>query len=248
MASIRSQTVRTIHQQYAPVYSIGAGLTLILIGVWIGSLLFRTGYFTNVYTEALSVIATIAVLDRLSDWREERRLKLRLQREATSRDNSTALNAVDWLRAENWLTLDDGEKLLQGQKLARANLEDAYLYQGDLDGCNLYRANFKNADISQASLCDAFLNRANLAGVSAYGTDFRGAVLWDANLRNMRHIQTAIFDETTVLPDARPFRDEQGNILYDEQNRVLFNYYWTPGTDMTRFTNPDHQDFWYVDE
>ena len=116
----RQTEIRTIHHRFAQVYKIGGGLFLVLIGVWIGSLLFTEGYATNIYTEMLSIFVTILVLDRLNEWRNTQQLKRQLTREASSRDNSTALNAVDWLRAEKWLTIDDDSPLLMRAKLSRA--------------------------------------------------------------------------------------------------------------------------------
>lgn len=246
MSLTRTRLIREIHQQYGLFYNIGGGLALIITGIWIGSLIFGADYATNVYTEALSVIATIAVLDRLNDWREMRRRKATLIREAGSRDNSTALNAVDWLRAEGWLCRDDGETLLCAQKLSRANLKDAFLYEADLAGCNFYKANLRNADLSHAALRGAYFHRADLANASMYGTDLRGAALWQANLRGVRHLDKAIFDEKTVLPDSLALYDENGAVRVDDQERILFDKYWIPGTDMTRYTNPDHPEFWSV--
>jgi len=40
-----------------------------------------------------------------------------------------------------------------------------------------------------------------------------------------------------VLPDAQPIgKDNEGNPIYDK--------YWTPDTDMQRYTDPDHPEFW----
>lgn len=238
---------REIYRRYAPLYNIGGGLALILIGVWIGSLIFGSGYFTNVYTEALSVIATIAVLNRLSDWREMRQRKARLCREAYSRDNSTALNAIDWLRAEEWLCLEHAEHLLAGIKMSRANLENAYLYGADLHAVNFYKATLAKADLSQSDMGETYLHRANLSHASMFGTDLRGAVLWNANLRQVKHLDKATFDETTVLPDARPLQDDEGNTRYDDAGRVIFNKHWSPNIDMRRYTDPQHPDYWSVD-
>ncbi|MEL7433487.1 MAG: pentapeptide repeat-containing protein, partial [Chloroflexota bacterium] len=51
-------------------------------------------------------------------------------------------------------------------------------------------------------------------------------LLWNVNLSNANlknaDLTDAIFDET-ILPDKTV---------------------WTPDTDMTRFTNPEHPDFW----
>jgi hypothetical protein len=43
----------------------------------------------------------------------------------------------------------------------------------------------------------------------------------------------AQFDENTILPDAEFVVDNKS-----------FDKHWTPQTDMTRYTNPDHPDFW----
>lgn len=71
----RNDEIAAIHIQYADFYRIGGGLALIFIGVLIGAWLFGNnklalppdmlGYITNISTEALSVIATIVVIDRL---------------------------------------------------------------------------------------------------------------------------------------------------------------------------------------
>ena len=53
------------------------------------------------------------------------------------------------------------------------------------------------------------------------GTIFTGADLAGAQL------DSATYDEKTVLPDGT---------------------FWTAGTDMTRFTDPDHPAFWRSDD
>ena len=81
-----------------------------------------------------------------------------------------------------------------------------------------------------------------VAGAASVLLDCLAAVL-----RNVKHIDKAIFNEHTVLPDARPMRDETGDVLYDDQHRVLFDKHWTSDTDMTRYTDPNHVDYWHVD-
>ena len=59
-----------------------------------------------------------------------------------------------------------------------------------------------------------------------WSANLKGANLQQANLKNAR------LDEDTVLPDSKA---------------TLNNGYlskWTPDTDMSRFTNPEHPDFW----
>ncbi|MCB9457574.1 MAG: hypothetical protein H6671_16430 [Anaerolineaceae bacterium] len=102
----RWQEIRSIHHEYEFFYQIGGGLLLVLIGVWIGTNLFAlaedTGYFTNVYTEVLSIFVTVFILDRLAQRREDRNreidLREQLVRDASSLVNDVALNAIRQIR------------------------------------------------------------------------------------------------------------------------------------------------------
>ncbi len=240
----RQTEIRTIHRRFSQFYRIGGGLLLVLIGVWIGSLLFSDGYATNIYTEMLSIFVTILVLDRLNEWRNTQQLKKQLIREASSRDNSTALNAVDWLRSEKWLTVNDESPLLMGEKLSRASLENAYLYEANLQNTILYKCNLSHADLSKANMIDTFLHRATLDHTSLFNTDFRQAALGNVSLRSAKYIETAHFDERTILPDALPIKDESGQTIKNDIGHYVYDKYWTPDTDMTRYTDPTHPDFW----
>jgi hypothetical protein len=81
------------------------------------------------------------------------------------------------------------------------------------------------ADLGCVNLNDANLRTANLRGTNLQGADLSGANLQGA------HLTDAIFDEDTILPDA-------------EYDSGIYPSYWTPDTDMARFTDPDHPDFW----
>ena len=111
----------------------------------------------------------------------------------------------------------------------------SWLYDGSLRRAYLWCANLQGADLRGADLEQANLIRANLRGADLEwadldGTDLRWANLAEANLAwiNLRgaNLRGAEFDEHTTLP-----------------NRTK----WTPDTDMARFTNPDHPDFWRPD-
>lgn len=239
----RRTEIRMVQRRFTEFYKIGGGLLLVLVGVWIGSLLFTEGYSTNIYTEMLSIFVTILVIDRLNEWRNIQQLKKQLTREASSRDNSTALNAIDWLRAEKWLTIDD-DSLLMGTKLSRANLENAYLYEANLKNSNLYKCDLSHADLSRANMIDTFLHRAILDHTSLFNTDFRRAALGSVSLRGAKYIETARFDKQTILPDAVPLIDQDGKSIQNEVGHFVYDKYWTPGTDMTRYTDTTHPDFW----
>lgn len=67
----------------------------------------------------------------------------------------------------------------------------------------------------------ANLSFAKLQGANLNFTDLQGVDLSFANLQGAKDYPT--FDEETTLPDETK---------------------WTPGTDMTRFTDPEHPNFW----
>ena len=77
-----------------------------------------------------------------------------------------------------------------------------------------------------SNLQDAYLAYANL----------QNAILINANLRNAI-LENTEFNEKTVLPDAEA-------IGLDSEDNKIYSKYWTPETDMTRYTNPEHPDFW----
>lgn len=221
---------------------------MIVLGIGIGWLLFadKEGYATNIFTEVLGVAGTFFVLDYWVRRRDERKkveeLKTRLVHEAGSRVNAIAIQAVQALRHQRWLTVDDKEPLLKRANLTEANLEEANLVRADLEGANftvanlrgarLHWANLKEAllfgaDLNRASLQgadlhDASLTSANLQGADLVRAKLRGANLTNANLR-LAHLSDAEYSTETILPDGSQ---------------------WRLGTEMERFMNPNHPNFW----
>lgn len=223
------------------------------------------GYGINVFTSVVSTVATVLILDRLAERRADRKaeeaLKRQLVDDAASTSNEIAVNAIHQMRRKGWLTGEDG--LLKEEELSRANLDrvdlsGANLQEADLRFSRLQRANFtllnvkgsqrfgpimlevheeRIARLQGADLCFADLRGANLAKVNlkkawlSYAR-LEGANLADANLQGANlidaimegaNITGAQFDQATRLPDYTR---------------------WTPETDLLRFTNPDHRDFW----
>ena len=134
--SQRLKDIRDIQQDYKLFYQLGGGLSILVIGIWIGSLIFAhdNGYATNAFTEILSVIATVVLLDRLNDFRQQRRdieaLKQKLVMDAASLSNEKAKDAVNQLRKQDWLM---GDRSL----LSDADLREANLATGGLEGNEL---------------------------------------------------------------------------------------------------------------
>jgi uncharacterized protein YjbI with pentapeptide repeats len=80
--------------------------------------------------------------------------------------------------------------------------------------------------VPRANLGEVNLGGANLQGASLFGAFLGGANLRRADLRGAV-LKRANLDEFTILPDGTK---------------------WTPDTDMARFTDPDHPDFWRPEE
>jgi uncharacterized protein YjbI with pentapeptide repeats len=132
---------------------------------------------------------------------------------------------------------------LQGAKLLEANLQGADLTGTNLQGADLTGTNLQGADLKGTNLQGADLLEANLEGADLTGTNLQGAVLYNVNLQSAdlynvnlqgADLRGVIFDEKIVLPDA-------------QENYHLYDKYWTPETDMRRYTDPNHPDFWQPD-
>ena len=134
---------------------------------------------------------------------------------------------------------------LQQANLVWANMEQVILKRADLQQANLVEANLQQSNLQYANLKRADLRAANLQQTDLKGTKLQATSLFLANLRNAENIETAIFDEKTVLPDAGLVKNESGH-TYTKHGKFVYTpeSYWTPDTDMTRYTNPEHPDFW----
>jgi hypothetical protein len=188
--------------------------------------------------EAVGIIFTVVFIDVLYRRREEKHrikdLQEQLVRDASSLVNDVAVNAVHQIRKRGWLEGDDG--LLKGANLSQANLSQAKLEYANLEGVSLVIAHLEKAKLYQAKLEGARLGVAHLEGASLWKTHLEAADLTFAHLEgadlalaNLKgaDLRDATFDARTILPD---------------ESR------WTPDTDLSRFTNPQHPDFWRSDD
>ena len=183
----RWQEITQLWQTYAIQYRLLLILAFIIAGIWLfgnnGLNLLESmlGYATNVFTEALSIIVTILVLNRLSRDREQR-------------DNEALQKRLD----EQELTrlkalLGSNENVVT--KIAIAELSaKGWLYDGSLNGADLPVANLENADLMEIYLIDADLSEANLAGASLINANLAGVFLSQANLAGASLSQSNLTD------------------------------------------------------
>src|SRR5690606_20435970 len=111
----------------------------------------------------------------------------------------------------------DLEAYLLGANFQEADLRHTLFYKAQMGGANLQRANLYEANLEEADIEHA---------------ELQGAYLYGANLRNAK-LDGAKFDVRTVLPDSG----------WDD-NLSRPTSFWTPDTDMSRFTDTDHPNFW----
>lgn len=177
--------------------------------------------YANLGTELASIAVTVLIIDRLHDRHTEETERQKLILQLGSPDNSFAIEALRMLAAHNWLK----NGALKGAHLTRANLEGANLQQVKLTNARLGLANLRRAKLTGAHLRCANLQGAVLEAACLRGTDLSDANLNDADLSGAKLDDSTIFSLETILPDMT---------------------YWTPGTDMERFTNPQNPDFWHA--
>ncbi|GAB5494736.1 MAG: hypothetical protein Phog2KO_49510 [Phototrophicaceae bacterium] len=193
------------------IYGILIGMSIVIVVIWIGSTLFTDteGYLTNIFTEVISVIATIFVIDRINQWRDDRRLKNQLLEELRSSSISPAVNALDRLRREGWLMknyfiTDKGRDLqranwegayigginLENADLRRTNLRKVINYDGKLNQLvnftksDLFRANLEYANLENAQFSNAKMEYANLSHADFYQATFEYADLRYSQIKN----------------------------------------------------------------
>ncbi len=217
------------------------------------------GWLQNFSTEMTGAISTFWLFSLVIGNRQD---KKRLIIQMRSKDNATALQAVEELREmSDWLQDDS----LQGAYLGRANLANASLGRANLQGADLRNANLAGAYLRHASLAGANLERANLKGARLRAAKLDSGYLWAANLANaslgranlkganleFANLAGANLEHATLKGASLEFANLKGANLvhtkFDETTTLPDKTNWTPDTDMTRFTDPNHPDFWRSD-
>ncbi len=118
-------------------------------------------------------------------------------------------------------------------ELAGVNLEGAHFSNANLLLTILSDANLKDADLSHANLLMADFSNANLEGADLSWTNMGGTNLSGANLQGA-NLPVGAWDGA--------WGDNEAN--FDEYTTLPDRTNWTPDTDLTRFTDPEHPDFW----
>ncbi len=135
-------------------------------------------FLYDLVPEAVGIVFTVVIIDRLNQMREQRQFKEQLMRQMHSRYSHMALTAVEELRVLGYLS--DGS--LVGRNLRGANLREANLYQADLRESDLTNTILGKADLVQANLEDAQITDKQLMGIYT----MHGATMPDGSRYNGR--------------------------------------------------------------
>lgn len=159
------------------LYALVGFFTGILVSPFINS---HADLFSNLFPEAIGILFTVAVIDRLNEIRADRQLREQLTRQMASHDNGLALQAVWELIAHGW----DKDGSLRGHYFTSANLRDATLLGADLQSTFFTGANFNAASFPRANLSKAHLQFASFHGAHFWYADLQGVVGSYADFRN----------------------------------------------------------------
>jgi len=193
----REQEIVDFWRHDSKQFVIPGGVLFLIAGIIIGAFIFGAevpfisnnnmlGYSTNIFTELLSVGVTILVLNRLSEQRENTRLKSLLLARVKNPSRDIAVDAIEEIRVYGWLHGRTG--LLQAENLFQANLQNA----------NLWGANLNLSKLTQANLSNARLQHANLLQANLVSADLSHAILRQANLQSA-YIRQANLQEADLL-------------------------------------------------
>ena len=246
---------KALAKKYRYFYELLRGAFVVAVFVVIGVFLFTDDllpeYVANVYVTVVGAIATIVILDRRDEERLTRQRKQELFLQLGSQSNDFALEAKRQLEQLGWLEEALKQKRFpfanwQGMILRDADLTSAALWYADLTSTKLEGAKLTSANLSHADLTSTNLNCANLTSAVLRGTRLRSAVLVFANLTSAILVEANL--TSAILVEADFTKATFLNTRFDEKTVLPDRTHWTPDTDMRRFTDPNHPQFWRSDE
>lgn len=183
--SIRQQEISAIWKQNGMTYRVLGGIVLVGIGILLGAGAFKSevaSYLTNLYTESMSIVVTVFILDLINRHRNQeqhiREIRETLSRQLGSGVNVQAKRATEELRFYGWL--QDG--MLHGLDLSRASLENLNLMHSNLQQASFDGADMRGTRLHYAQLQNAKMRRTKLQGAMLYEVNLEGADLSDAQL------------------------------------------------------------------
>ncbi len=142
------------------------------------------------------------------------------------------------------------EMVLERINLVGIDLHMADMYRADLKGANLFLANLREVNLQETYLFLANLQEADLGRAKLNGANLKLANLIRANL-HMCDLQDAQLTRTKLHGANLRGADLQGATLFADWNPDSIlpdGSRWAPDTDLARFIDPAHPDFWRAND
>ncbi len=214
-ADERWNDIRDIHKRFADFYRILGGTTIVGLLLFVGAMVFIEQQ-TDFFMNAFTEFASIIATVLILD-----RIYQRREREARKRELILQMGSPDNGFAREAVRCLRHEGWLYGNSLKKISF-----FQANLANTILTNVNFSDSNLMAVNLENSILVNANLEGADLGGANLTDCLLAGTNLSNTTWRVVINPGEkviTAIMPDGE---------------------FWTPETDLNRFTNPEHPDFW----
>jgi len=218
--------------------------------------------YANGGAELLSISITVLLVDSLNKWRSEQQRKEELIVQLASNELIIAKQAALMLSHKGWHS--DGSLVktklygcnLQGTDLRRAVLTGANMNFSNLQKAIFFRSSLRFVLLINADLTLADFSGADLSFVKAYDANLAGIKLQNAKLDSIELMRANLIGANLIGASLKSAKlnnvDLRNAILEDADltNATLWGATlpdgkkWNQDTDMERFTNFRHPDFW----
>ena len=256
--SSRWDEIRKIHRESGIGYRILGGLVLVGLLILFGqeNASDRNDFDLNLFTEIIGVAITVLIVDTIYSYRDKKRrsheLKERLLHDARSPEQGTARNAFHRMKEQGLIYGEDSilrgalllnsspakvdlsSARLDGVYLLNSNFNESFFFQANLENSHLNNAKLRRAFFREASMRNADLEGADLTQADLVSADLTGANLKNANLESARLFIEYLFVPEETQDDPNAYKQ----LILPDGTTV------TGDIDMSRFTNPHHDEFW----
>lgn len=227
------------------VVMLAISLITALISLWLETDRTRQWYgdwFQGVSTEMIGAVVTTIfftfIVGAVQDQQAEVELKTQLITQLSSVINAEAVRASEELARRGWVK--DGS--LREVDLSFADLSGALLFVADLEGATMFSTTLIRADLTQANLSNANLQAVDMERAALEQASFAGSNLETANFKQA-NLRFAVFAGANLL-NANFEQADLTGARFDTSTTLPDGSLWTPQTDIARFSDPAHPNFW----
>ncbi|GEM_PF-6656518 len=178
------------------------GIVLLITLLFLGIRIFPIDeYWLNIFTEFLSIVATIGVLNEIAKYRETRQRHTQTIENVSSPVQAIAVTAASSLLRNGYLQGKKSELRdkdlshadLRRVRLPNSNLDGTIMRKVKLDECYLREASLQGVDLSVASV-----THADLSGAEMHYSTLVGANLTQTDLTYVKFVDAMLLNAILV--------------------------------------------------